>query len=82
MCTVRTVTPTLPATPTVPPPMPATTEMMVSLPVALTTTSFSAKTSALAPIQASVVRVTTRTPTGTATPAEPPTARVPAMPSS
>ena len=44
--------------------------------------SFRAFTFALPSIRASVVRLTTRTPTGTATPAVPPIASDAAMPSS
>ena len=82
VCTVSTATETLPATPTVPPPAPTTTDTIVSLAVADTTTSSAALTCAEAPMNASVLRLTTRTPTGTATPADPPMAIVPAMPSS
>ena len=79
---VSTATETLPAMPTVPPPAPATTDTIVSLAFAETTMSSAALTFAEAPMKASVVRFTTRTPTGAATPAEPAIAIEPAMPSS
>jgi hypothetical protein len=80
--TSRTVTPTLPATPTVPPPAPTTTLTIESLPVAVTSTSFAAFTVAPLPTKASVVMWTMCTPTGTAIPALPAIASEPAMPSS
>src|SRR5687767_13154816 len=50
--TLRTATDTLPATPTVPPPAPTTTDTIVSVAVADTTTSSAALTWADAPMNA------------------------------
>ena len=80
VCTFSTVTETLPATPTVPAPTPATTETTVSLPLARIATSATAFTVVPVPMKAFVVMLTIRTPTGTDTPADPPTATVAAMP--
>ncbi len=75
-------TPTLPATPTVPPPAPATTEITASVAFAVTLMSSRAFTFVEPSMYASVLMLMTRTPTGTATPADPPIASEPAMPSS
>ena len=65
---VRTGRTTLPATPTVPPPAPTTTATIVSLPVAETITSSAALTCRVVADERAVVRMTTRTPTGTRRP--------------
>ena len=82
VCRVTRLTPTLPATPTVPPPAPATTERIVSFAFAVMEMSPRALTFVELSMNASVLMCTIRTPTGTATPAVPPMAREPAMPSS
>ena len=64
------VTPTLPATPTVPPPAPATTERIASFAFAVTEMSSRALTFAELSMNASVLMLMTRTPTGTAMPAD------------
>ena len=81
VCVLRIVTETLPVTPTMPPPAPATTVTALSLLSAVMLMSLRALIFVWSPTYASVLRSTSRTPTGTATPAVRPIASVAAIPS-
>ena len=77
---LRIVTVRVPATPTVPPLAPATTDTTASLPVAKTVMLSAAFTCAPSSMYASVLSVTRCTPTPTPTPAVPAIASVAATP--